>query len=108
MATISLADNGSTAVRHEASNSRIVSLSINPMRCSPAAVSWMAAERRQRYWPALLFLVVIAKYLLQLRLLHRRRDLLHPSGACKRPRSHAMPPRSEASGRAGGAMKAIC
>src|SRR6266852_6265154 len=76
MATISLADNGSTAVRHEASNSRIVSMSISPIRCSPAAVSWIAADKRLRYLPALFFrLIIIAKDLLQLRLPHRHCNL---------------------------------
>jgi hypothetical protein len=64
MAAICLADSSSTAVRHEASNSRIDSLSISPTRCSPAAVSWIAADRRPRYLPALFF---FAKHLLQFR-----------------------------------------
>jgi hypothetical protein len=51
----SLGRRGSNAVRHEASNSRIVSLSIGPMRCKPAAVPWIAAERRLRYLPASIF-----------------------------------------------------
>src|SRR5260370_20336525 len=34
-----------TFVRHDASTSRIVPLSIRPIRCSPAAVSWIASDR---------------------------------------------------------------
>ena len=59
IAAISLADNGSTAVRHEASNSRIAALSISPMRCSPAAISWIAVDRRLRYLPILLFVFLL-------------------------------------------------
>src|SRR5258708_13595557 len=58
MARISLADNGSTDVRHDASNSRIVSLPTSPMRYSPAAVSWIAADRPLRSLPAALFLLI--------------------------------------------------
>ncbi len=60
---MSLAYNGSTAVRHEASNSRIVALFINLMRCNPAAVSWIAADNRLRYLPALSFFLIIAQSL---------------------------------------------
>src|SRR5258708_18196775 len=75
MAAISLADNGSTRVRHEVSNSRMVALSSNPMRCSPAAVSWIAADKRLRYLPALFFVLVIAHHLPQFRLRHCRCNL---------------------------------
>src|SRR5712671_2855168 len=71
MATISFADNGSTAVRQEASNARMVALSIRPMRYSPAAVSWMAADKRLRYLAALAFFLIIARYLPQFRLRQR-------------------------------------
>src|SRR6266478_4336736 len=67
MATMSRAESGATDVRQEASNSRIVALSRRPIRWSPEAVSWMAAERRLRGLGALLLVLVIAYYLRQLR-----------------------------------------
>src|ERR1700730_362695 len=75
MAAISLADNGSTAVRHEASNSRRVALSMSPMRYNPAAVSWIASDKRLRYFTVVPFLLAIARNLLHLRLLQSRRNL---------------------------------
>src|SRR5712671_4377540 len=76
MATISFADNGSTVVRQEASNARMVALSIRPMRCNPAAVSWMAADKRLRYLVELAFFLIIARYLPQFHLRQRGCNLL--------------------------------
>src|SRR5258708_34752574 len=43
----------------------MVALSIRPMRCRPAAVSWMAADKRLRYLVELAFFLIIAPYLPQ-------------------------------------------
>src|SRR5579871_4982908 len=75
MATICLADNGSTAVKQEASNARIVALSMSPMRCNPAAVSWIAADKRLRCLPALAFFRTIAHHLLQFHVAQRNCNL---------------------------------
>src|ERR1700704_1480218 len=77
MATISRAESRATDVRQEVSNSRIVALSKRPIRWSPEAVSWMAAERRLRGLATLLLLLllVIARYLRQLRVDQRHGNL---------------------------------
>src|SRR5262245_42339865 len=62
-------------VRHDKSNSRIVALSINPMRCNPAAVSWIASASLLRYFFALAVFFAIAMQLLQFSLIQRRLEL---------------------------------
>src|SRR5712692_3849203 len=57
-ATISLGESTATAVKQDASNSRIVALSRSPTRCRPAAVSWMASDNRLRNFFGLVFLLL--------------------------------------------------
>src|SRR5216684_4210287 len=61
---------------HTLADARAVALSIRPMRCNPAAVSWMAADKRLRYLVELAFFLIIARYLPQFHLRQRGCNLL--------------------------------